>query len=153
MNLFAKHFFIDKWSPSIGGRNLENRLRKGEPIPDEHLRAWRAAREEIIDNEVRWVKDVIRSCLLVMHVVPDEERLLQTKLPDPLWSSIENFIEHLANLPCWIDHSLSGKVFGSKQTLDFWKTIFMTGNTPARTAVLLKGLDLLTMIQPFRQNP
>lgn len=153
MNLFAKTFFVDKWDSSIGGYNLENRVQKGEPIPDNHLRAWRAAREEIIDNEVSWIKTVIYNHLVTTSgQSPDQERLLQAPLPEVLWEQIENFLEHLANLPCWIDKGLSGKIFGSKQNLNFWKTIFATGDTPSGTPVLPKALNHLTMIQPFHQS-
>ena len=50
MSLFAEIFFVGKWDPEIGGRKLEYRVQKGDPIPEEHLRAWRIAREEILGN-------------------------------------------------------------------------------------------------------
>ena len=46
MSLFAEVFFIGKWDPETGGRRLETRVQRGDSIQEEHLRAWRIAREE-----------------------------------------------------------------------------------------------------------
>src|SRR5207249_4695046 len=61
MSLFADVFFVGQWDPERGGRKLENRLQKGDPIPEGHLRAWRVAREEILGNILIWVRLVIEN--------------------------------------------------------------------------------------------
>ena len=55
MNIFADVFFVDKWDPDIGGHQIENRITKGDEIPENHLRAWRVARDEVAVNAIRWV--------------------------------------------------------------------------------------------------
>ena len=146
MTLFAKTFFVGNWNPEIGGQKLEYRLQKGDKIPEFHLRAWRIAREEILGNILVWVRLVIENYYAWMGQVADKERLLQHKLPEELWKRIEVFLTNLGLLPCWIDKGLSTTVFGVKQNLDFWKTIFEKGTAPNGVRVLTQPLELAKMI-------
>ena len=147
MTLFAKQVFVGCWNPEIGGQKLEYRLQKGEKIPELHLRAWRIAREEILGNILAWVRLVIENYYVWTGRLPDKERLLQHKLPEELWKRIEVFLLNLASLPCWIDKGLSTTVFGVKQNLDFWRTIFEKGTAPNGVRVLAQPLDLTIMVQ------
>ena len=147
MSLFAEVFFVGKWDPETGGRKLENRLQKGDPIPEQHLRAWRVAREEILGSILRWVRLVIENYNAFTGRLVDKDRLFHHSLPEELWQRIENFLRNLAALPCWIDRNLSNTIFGVKQNLDFWKQIFDTGTAPTGVRVLAQPLDLHHMIQ------
>lgn len=147
MNLLADIFFVGQWDPEMGGRKLENRLQKGDHIPEGHLRAWRIAREEILRNVLRWIRVVIENYYAWTGRPVDRDRILQQRFPEDLWRRIELFLRNLAALPCWIDNGLSITVFGTKQNADFWKAIFETGKAPTGVRVLAKPLDLNTMIQ------
>ena len=147
MSLFANVFFVNQWDPEIGGRRLENRLQKGDVVPEGHLRAWRIARAEVLANVMRWLRLVIANYFAFRGKITREDRLLQTPLPDEVWDRIENFLESLARLPCWIDKSLGTTVFGPKQNLDYWAKVFETGRTPTKIRVLAEPLDLRQMIQ------
>lgn len=147
MSLFAEIFFVGKWDPEIGGRKLENRLQKGDPIPEEHLRAWRIAREEILGNVLGWIRLVIENYNAFTGQMIDKEKVLHYALPEELWKRIRTFLTKMARLPCWIDKNLSITVFGAKQNLDFWKRVFETGITPTGVRVLTQPLNLQTMIQ------
>lgn len=147
MNLFAEIFFVGKWDPEIGGRKLENQVQKGKQVPEDHLRAWRIAREEILGNVLSWVRFVIENYNAYTGRKIDKDRLLQYPLPEDLWQRIKTFLVNLSALPCWIDKNLSSIVFGGKQSTDFWRKVFETGKTPAGVPVLAKPLDLQTMIQ------
>jgi hypothetical protein len=147
MTIFASIFFIGHWDPEIGGQKLESRLQKGDKIPENHLRAWRIAREEILGNVLVWARLVIENYNAWMGRPIDRERLLQRRLPEDLWKRIEIFLQNLSYLPCWIDKNLSITVFGVKQNLDFWKTIFERGTAPNGIRVLTKPLELSEMIQ------
>lgn len=147
MNLFAGIFFVGSWNPDIGGRRLENRLQKGENIPEAHLRAWRVAREEILANILAWVRLVIENYYAATGQPYQRERLLHRRLPEPLWRTIDRFLRRLADLPVWMDKALSTTVFGGKQNLDFWQQIFSTGKAPTGVRVLAKPLNLQHMIQ------
>jgi hypothetical protein len=147
MALFAKVFFIGKWDPEVGGRRVENRLQKGETIPEDHLRAWRVAREEILAVLLQWVRLVIENYFAFTGQMVDKAQLFQVKYPDTLWLRIEAFLNSVAKLPCWIDRELSTTVFGAKQNRDFWIAVFRTGKSPTGVQVLAKPLDIATMIQ------
>lgn len=147
MSLVADVFFVGQWDPDIGGRKLENRLQKGETIPERHLRAWRLAREEILANVLEWVRLVIENYYAYTGQHVDRTRLFQRAFPEALWRRIELFLDHLADLPCWIDKNLSTTVFGAKQNRDFWKRVFDSGVDPSGVRVLAQPLNLMRMIQ------
>jgi hypothetical protein len=146
MTLFADVFFVGKWDPDLGGRRLENRLQKGEKVNEDHLRAWRVAREEILGNIVEWIRLVIEYYFAYTGKMVDKERILHGKLPEDLWDRLHAFLVNLSKLPCWVDKHLSNTVFGAKQNLDFWKQIFKTGKSPSGVQVLAQPLDLNAMI-------
>ena len=148
MNLFADVFFVKQWDPEIGGRRLENRVHGGASVPEEHLRAWRIARDEVIANIMRWVRLVLENYFAYTGRRPvKSDRLLHSTLPDELWRRVEAFLRSLAKLPCWYDTQFSTTVFGPKQNLNFWETVFETGKAPSGIAILSEGLDLHKMIQ------
>ena len=103
MSLFAEIFFVGSWDPEIGGQKLENRVQKGDPIPEGHLRAWRVAREEILENLLGWTRLVIENYNAYTGRMIDKEKLLHYPLPEELWKRIKTFLTRLASLPCWID--------------------------------------------------
>ncbi len=148
MCLFAEVFFIGKWDPETGGRKLETRVQKGDSIQEEHLRAWRVAREEVLGNVLRWLRLVIENYFAFAAQMYDPQKLLHRPLPDILWDRMRNFLTNLAELPCWSDQHLSTTVFGPKQNLDFWEKVFQTGKTPLGIQILAQPLDLTQMIQP-----
>ncbi|MEX0992207.1 MAG: HNH endonuclease signature motif containing protein [Actinomycetota bacterium] len=147
MNTFADVFFVGHWDPEVGGKKLEDRLRSGDPIPENHLRAWRVAREEILANIVQWLRLVMENYFAFTGQLIEKDRIMESQLPEDLWRRLELFLQNLAGLPCWIDKNLSGTVFGAKQPLDFWFTIFKSGTAPNGVKVLAKPLDVATMIQ------
>lgn len=147
MSLFAEKFFINKWDPEISGHRLESRIQKGDKVPEEHLRAWRVAREEVLRNIVEWMRFVIEHYFAVTGKMVDKNRLLHVPLPDELWVSLDVFLENLGRLPCWIDTSLSTTVFGPKQNNDYWEKVFKTGKAPNGQQILAEGLNLHEMIQ------
>ena len=76
----------------------------------------------------------------------DKERLLHPSLPDELWDRIENFLSNISKLPCWFDKGLSNSVFGPKQNLVYWDSVFKTGQSPDGIRVLTEGLKMQEMI-------
>ena len=89
MNLFAEIFFVGNWDPDLGGRKLENRLRKGDPIPEQHLRAWRIAREEILASVLGWLRLVIEHYNAWTGRKIERDKLLHYALSEDLWQRIK----------------------------------------------------------------
>ncbi|MGH9364825.1 MAG: HNH endonuclease, partial [Thermoanaerobaculia bacterium] len=148
MSLFAKIFFVGSWDPELGGRRVESRLQDGEAIPEDHLRGWRIAREEVLANVMRWIRLVIANYYAYTGKVIQEDRQLHSRIPDELWDRLQHFLESLSRLPCWIDRNLSTTVFGPKQNLDYWEKVFQTGKAPSDIQILAAPLDLNEMIRP-----
>ena len=146
MSLFAEIFFIGKWDHDTGGRRLENRIQRGEAIADAHLRAWRVSREEITINIIRWVRLVINNHNAVNSRQVELDSLFLEEFPESLWGNIERFLLTLSQLPCWTNPELSSSVFGPKQNLDYWESIFKTGKSTSNTLVLAQPLNLQDMI-------
>jgi hypothetical protein len=145
MNIFSEEILIGKYDADIGSAKIEEKLRKGEKIPDNHLRAIRLTKEEVLYNILRYVRDCIkRYFLMTMGKSIEDEELFQRRFPDQLWGHIRKVIQNIATLPLWInrDLGLSSAVFGGKQSYDYWKCVFETGKTPQGVSVLPKGLTL-----------
>lgn len=146
MSMFADTFFVGQWDFDIGGRRLESRIQKGETFPDEHLRSWRISREEVAVNVMRWVRLVIENYNAVTGKQVERERLFLEEFPDLLWENIKRFLRRLSELTCWTNTELSSSVFGPKQNLDYWESVFKTGESPSKTVILTRGLELQEMI-------
>jgi hypothetical protein len=97
---------------------------------------------------MRWVCLVIEHYFAWTGKMVDKNKLLHVRLPDELWTRIENFLVNLSKLPCWIDKQFSTTVFGPKQNLDYWETVFKTGKAPNGLQILTEPLDLNRMIHP-----
>jgi hypothetical protein len=143
MNIFAEEVLIGKYDADIGSAKIEERLRSGENIPDNHLRAVRLTREEVLYNILRYVKNCIRRYFLFMGKSIEDEELFQQKFPAQLWGNVRKVIQNIAALPLWVnrDPNISAAVF-VKHPHDYWKNIFETGRDPQGVNLLLKGLTL-----------
>ncbi|MEW6771701.1 MAG: HNH endonuclease, partial [Bacillota bacterium] len=145
MNIFAEEIFHGKYDFDRGTYRVEEAIRKGEEITDPHLRAVRMAREEILYNILRYIRDCIKRFYLLNEGRSVEDGdLFQQKFPPLLWEHLQRMVRNFAALPIWInrDATVSSAVFGGKQTYDFWKHIFDSGTTPSGFKVLAKGLTL-----------
>lgn len=147
MNIIAEEIFIGKFDPAIGTSRIENKVSKGEDVPEPHLAAYRMAKEEIIYNWLRYVKQVIQMAFVNAGTPFDENAPLQKPLPPNAWNNIRNFVAALRRNPVWVNRDMATSVFGGKRNNDFWKQIFEEGQTPDGQKVLGQRLDLIKMIQ------
>jgi hypothetical protein len=147
MNIISEEIYIDKFDTDIGTSRIENRVQKGEPIPEDHLRAFRMSKEEIIYNWLRYVHQIAKNFFIMQGTPIQEERLFQYRFPQPLWGRIRLFIRNLAKLPLWFNRDLSLTAFGGKQNYQFWQQIFETGNSPQGQEVLAAPINLMEMIK------
>jgi len=141
------HIFIGQFDSTIGTARIENRIQKGDDLPEPHIRAYRLAREEILYTWVGYIRQIVHNYFVMMGRPVKVERLFQYRFPEPLWDNISNFLENLKTMPVWVNRELSLSVFGGKQNYKFWETIFETGETPQDQQVLPSGIDLIKMIQ------
>ena len=142
MNIIADEIFIGKFDPTIGTSKIEYKIQKGEDVPEEHLIAFRMAKEEIIYNWLRHIRQIIILYFFMQRKMVPEKKLLQCRFPDTLWETIKDFVRDLRSLPLWVNRDLSATVFGGKQNYDYWQTIFSTGRTPQGLEVLPEPLSI-----------
>jgi hypothetical protein len=147
MNLVADHVLAHDYDHSLGTNKLENKVQKGEDIPDGHLRSYRMVREEIMHGWLRLVRQIVQNYFIMNGKPVDEERLFQYRFPEPLWENIENFILNLKALPLWVNRELSLSAFGGKQAPGYWQQVFESGRTPTNQPIMPQGVDLMKMIQ------
>lgn len=149
MNIIAQEIYEEKYDMEIGTNRVENKLRKGDYIPAEHLIGCRMAREEIIYNWLKYIQAHIRRFFLMQGEMIEEELLFQTAFPQILWEQIRNMVVNLSNLPIWknIEETISSNIFGGKRTYDYWNQTMKTGITPGNIPVLAKGLNLDDLIR------
>ena len=146
MNIIAEEIFIGRFDTVIGTSRIENKIQKGEDIPEPHLIAYRMSKEEIIYNWLRYVSQIAKNYFIMQGKPITERKLFQYRFPPALWERIRMFIRNLRNLPCWVNKELSATVFGGKQNYDFWQAVFETGRTPQGLQVLAAPLNLMEMI-------
>ena len=148
MNIIADQIYVGQFDPTRGARRIENDVQKGQDVAEPHLRAFRMAKEEIIHNWLRLVRQIVYQYFITTGKPIDERKLFQYEIPEACWQTIENFIDALKRLPLWINKDLSISAFGGKQNNAYWQSVFETGKTPNGAVVMSQGgLDLLEMIK------
>lgn len=148
MNIIADKIYIGKFYHPIGTRRIENKVQKGEDVPESHLRAFRMAKEEIIYNWLRYIIEIAKLDYIVSgKQMPVDKKLFQYQISPSCWENIERFITALHQLPLWINKDLSSSVFGGKQNNDYWYTIFESGCTPDKREVMPSGINFMEMIK------
>lgn len=147
MNLVAEVLLADQFDMEIGTGKLENKVQKGELIPDAHLRAFRMCKEEVLNAWLRIAKQIIGLHFALSGSFFDDARLFQYPFPEALWNNLRTFLVNLRGFPMWINHDLSVTVFGGKQTQDFWRVIFETGKSPQGQLVMAHPVTIQDMIK------
>lgn len=147
INIIAEEIYIGRFDPDIGTYRIENRIQKGENIPESHLIAYRMSKEEIIYNWLKYISQIIKNYFIMQGKPIDENKLFQYSFPESLWDKIKIFVKNLRDLPIWVNKELSSTVFGGKQNYEYWQTIFETGKTPQGYQVLPSPINLMEMIK------
>jgi hypothetical protein len=146
MNIYADEIVVRRWDSDAAVAKLEFKIQQGTTVSEKHLIAHRMTREEIMHATLAYVALVIKNFYAYTGQHVDDDKLLQTDHSDALWDRIANFVKNLRGLPCWADRNLSGTVFGSKQSRDYWINIFRTGVAGNGTQVLAEPINLQKMI-------
>lgn len=147
MNLVADVLLVNKFDIERWTARLENKVQKGDDIPEAHLRAFRMCKEEVLYSWLRYVRQIVQLQFTMAGQPFEDTRSFQYKFPEQLWDRLRAYLINLRGLPLWVNRDLSATVFGGKQTNDFWRTIFQDGKTPQGQQVLAAPLNLMEMIK------
>jgi hypothetical protein len=146
MNLYADEILNGYWDTEAAMAKIEHKVQQSQPVSEKHLAAHRLTREEIMHATLEYVALVIKNFYAYTGEHLDPERLMQVEHPDALWNRLRVFLRNLRGLPCWIDRNLSGSVFGTKQSRDYWLNIFKTDIAASGTRVLTEPISIQKMI-------
>lgn len=138
MNLIAEKILINKFDLNIGTFKIEDKIIKGEDIPEMHLIAFRMMKEEVLASWLKRIKDIVDQYYIYASLDYDKEKIFQNKFPVNLWNNIETYIVNLSKLPIWVNRDLANTVFGGKQKVSYWDHIFRTGKTPDGVLVVIQ---------------
>ncbi|KAF5048347.1 hypothetical protein DSECCO2_451010 [anaerobic digester metagenome] len=147
MNIIANEIYINKFDTELGTSRIENKIQKGELVPEDHLRAYRLSKEEIMYTWLKYVLQIVRNYFLNVGYPINEEKVFQYPFPDQIWKNVESFVKNLVKMPVWVNTDLSLSVFGGKQNYEYWQTIFQTGKSPTGQQVLPSGINIMEMIR------
>lgn len=151
MNIIVEELLKDKYDFNIGVFKMEERVRKikegksNETIPDDHLRAYRLMKEEILYNWLKIMKQIIQMYFTIQGKIVEEQTLFQESFDEQLWNNVRNFLRNLYDLPIWSDRDRT-HIF-SKKEYAYWHEIFKTGKSPDGIIVLNEGLNVAEMIK------
>ena len=146
MNLIADVIYVDKFDPEIGTDKIESKVQAGEVFDQDHLRAFRMSKEELVYNWLQYVAQIAQQYFIMQGKPDPKDRLFQYPFPPQVWQNIAKFLESLSAMPLWANTELSETIFGGKQNNNFWKTVFETGRTPQGMQVLAKPINMIEMI-------
>lgn len=148
MNVIYEVIYENGFDTNLGTDRIESKVQKGElDIPDDHLRAFRMAKEEILHGWLSLTPQVITNFFNNVGTVVNPEKLFHYHFPEELWNTLRRFIANLSKLPLWVDRPMSSTVFGGKQSPSVWAEIFETGKSPQGQQVLSKPVNIIQMIQ------
>lgn len=147
LNLIADQIYIGKWDPEVGASKLESKIQNNQDIPENHLRAHRMGREEILQAWIELLLSVCQNAVVVSGQLWDKDKPFHRPLPTGLWSTLEHFIRNFSNLPIWKNRALASTVFGGKQNVSFWKDAFQTGVASGITILPNGGVNLVELMK------
>lgn len=147
MNIVAEEVLIGRFDLDRGAARIEYKVQHSDDIPDDHLRAFRLMKEEVLGAWLRHARQIVQYHFIAMGQPVDEARLFQQQFPPPLWDQLRAYVHNLAKLPVWVNRPLSSSVFGGKQSVEFWRGIFESGKTPGGQQVLAQPINIMKMIE------
>lgn len=147
LNIIADRIYIGGWDPEIGSGKLESKVQNGQDVREDHLRAHRMGKEEILQAWVGLALAVCQTVVISSGSIWDIERPFQRLLPETVWGSLDNFVVNFSRLPLWKNRALSSTVFGGKQNMQFWKDAFANGTANQIQILPGGGINLVELMK------
>lgn len=148
-NIIAENMYIGKFDSSMETAQIENKIAngKGNNISDDHLACFRYSRKEVMYYWLTILRDVVNYYFTVTgkHSAEIVKNYFKTEFDEQLWEHITNYIKMIERLPLWRDRSLSDTIFATKQSSDFWKSVFETGKSPDGQQVIATPITYITI--------
>ncbi len=145
MNLFAEKTLEQKFDKNIGAYKIEEQIRKGNIIPDEHLRAFRLYRPAAFIVWCEFLKEAIATYLILNRKITNDmkmekkkgrgTKILWAKLDDNDWSAIGKMIDKIIGHKIWIDRGETiSNAFGQTRP-EFFKRFLENGEIEGKRLI------------------
>lgn len=145
MNLFAEKTLEGKFDKNIGAHKIEEQIRKGKNIPDEHLRAFRLYRPAAFVVWCELLKEAIATYLNLNRKITNDmkterkkgkgTRIFWAELDDNDWNAISKMIDKMISHKIWIDRGETiSNAFGQTRP-EFFKKFLEKGEIEGKKLV------------------
>jgi hypothetical protein len=136
MNIFAEETLEGKFDKNIGVFKIENRIRKGENIPQNHIRAYRMYRPAAFQVWCELLKEALSMYLLARGKLTQDfkkrNRILWVQMDEENWQDIRRMVRKLASHKIWIDTGdVISNAFGQTRP-EFFRKLLEQGQIDVR---------------------
>lgn len=145
MNLFAGETLENKFDRNIGAYKIEEQVRKGKNIPDEHLRAFRLYRPAAFVVWCELLKEAIAMHLIQNRKITNDmqnerkrgkgTRIFWDELEEDNWDAITKMINRMTRHKIWIDKGETiSNAFGQTRP-EFFKKFLEEGKIEGKRLI------------------
>jgi hypothetical protein len=105
MNMIAEKVLIGKFDLGKGAHKLEDRLSKGEKIPDEHVKAYRIFRPRVFEVWCEVLSEAVKTNLKIKGKLSEKNakdgKILWLNVSDDDWQQIGDMLDRIFNHKIW----------------------------------------------------
>jgi hypothetical protein len=105
MNMIAEKVLVGKFDEKIGAHKLEESIRKGVKVPDEHVKAYRIFRPKAFEVWCEVLSEAIKTFLKFREKLSEkyakEGKILWCKIDEEEWKQIEKMVARIINHKLW----------------------------------------------------
>jgi hypothetical protein len=105
MNIIAEEVLVGKFEEKIGAHKLEERIRKGVKVPDEHIKAYRIFRPKVFEVWCEILSEAIKAFLKLRGRLSEgyakEGKILWCKITDEDWEQIKKMVNRIIDHKLW----------------------------------------------------
>ena len=106
MSIIAEKVLINQFDDKIGAHKLEERVRKGQRVPDSHIRAYRIFRPRSFEVWCKLLRDSVITLLRnrgkLTDTYAEQGKVFWCKLDDNEWREIEKMINRIIEHKIWL---------------------------------------------------
>jgi hypothetical protein len=131
MNIFADKILVNKFDKEKGIYKLDDRMKKGLVITDDHLLAYRVFRPAAFQVWCGFLRKAAAMILLsrgrIKNIHDKNNQIFWNELQEDDWKAMEKMVTALTEHKIWKDRTpMASEVFGQNK-IDFFQTLFETG--------------------------
>jgi len=145
MNLLAEKTLRNKFDNNIGAYKIEEQIKKGRSIPDEHLRAFRLYRPAAFVVWCELLKESIATYLIINRKITNDmktegkkgrgTRIFWAELNESDWNAIGKMIDKMISHKIWIDRGETiSNAFGQTRP-EFFKRFLEKGEIEGKKLI------------------